>query len=116
MGADLACRDSTDLLSSLVTACFSLLCTTTEGEAPMEKFGTILDQQYLTYFGNIGKNSPPQPHKAAVIHLPTWKDHQRGVPNVALRSALFAAVHEKDCTYVERKLLPGPKGFEIRYT
>jgi hypothetical protein len=82
----------------------------------MEKFGTILDQQYLTYFGNIGKNAPPQPHKAEAIHFPAWKDHQRGVPNVALRSALFAAVHEKDCTYVERKLLPGPKGFEIRYT
>lgn len=82
----------------------------------MERITSTL-QQTLDRFAGLGKMETPTPlHKAEVIHLPVWKEQQRGVPNVALRSALFAAVHEKDCTYVERQVLPGPKGFELRYT
>lgn len=81
----------------------------------MEKLNTVL-QQTLDHFAKLGTCEQPQPRKAEVIYLPTWKEEQRGVPNIALRSALFAAVHEKDCTYVERMVLPGPKGFELRYT
>lgn len=82
----------------------------------MEKLNTAL-QSTLDRFAKLGTPEHPQPpRKAEVIHLPAWKEEQRGVPNVALRSALFAAVHEKDCTYVERQVLPGPKGFVIHYT
>jgi len=79
----------------------------------MEKMETALQRQ-LENFRNLAKTAPP--HKAEVIHLPVWKEQQRGVPNVALRSALFAAVHEKDCVYVERQSLAVQNGFEIRYT
>ena len=81
----------------------------------MEKLNIAL-QQSIDRLANLGKTAPPQPHKAEVIHLPVWQDDHRGVPNAALRSALFAAVHEKDCTYVERKSLAVQNGFEIRYT
>ena len=46
---------------------------------------------------------------AKVIQLPLWPEPKRGAPNVALRSALFAAVH-KEWRYMERELLAAQGG------
>ncbi len=40
----------------------------------------------------------------------------RGVPNSALRGALFAAIQGKTRTALKRKLLETPQGIEIRFT
>lgn len=83
----------------------------------MEKFSTILEHQnYLKYFGNLGKNAPPQPNKAEVIHLPVWQEQQRGVPNAALRSALFAAIQGKSRKAMQREIVASQHGITIRFT
>lgn len=83
----------------------------------MEKFSAILErQEYLTHFVNLPKTVPARPDTAAVMRLPVWAEPQRGVPNVALRSALFAAIQGKQRKAMQRVLLPSPNGITIRFT
>jgi hypothetical protein len=79
----------------------------------MEKMETALQRQ-LENFRNLAKTAPPQ--KAEVIHLPVWKDQQRGVANVCLRSALFAAIHGNRRKAMQRELLASQNGIAIRFT
>lgn len=79
----------------------------------MQKVDTFI-QRKLDSFAKTAYNSPS--HKAEVIQLPLWPEPERGVPNAALRSALFAAVHHTSNEHLERKLVAVQKGFEIRYT
>jgi hypothetical protein len=59
----------------------------------------------------------PKPQATAkVIQLPLWPEPKRGVPNSALRGALFAAIQGKDRQYMKRALLTGQQGIEIRFT
>jgi hypothetical protein len=53
---------------------------------------------------------------ATVIQLPLWPDPVRGVPNSALRGALFAAVQGKDRQALKGELLTVQQGMEIRFT
>ena len=57
--------------------------------------------------GEAAQEEPRGPAK--VIQLPLWSEPKRGAPNVALRSALFAAVH-KEWRYMERELLAAQGG------
>ena len=53
---------------------------------------------------------------AKVIQLPLWPEPTRGATNVALRSALFAAVQGKGRRYMREELIAAQQGIEIRYT
>lgn len=59
---------------------------------------------------------PEQQQKAVVVQLPLWPEPARGVPNSALRGALFAAIQGKDRHYMKRELLAVQQGMEIRFT
>lgn len=48
--------------------------------------------------------------------LPVWVDAARGVPNVALRSALFGATKKGSRGYLERVEIHAQEGITIRYT
>lgn len=56
------------------------------------------------------------PQKAEIIQLPLWPEPARGVANVALRSALFAAIDPKNRQSFTRKIVAVQSGFEIRFT
>ena len=62
------------------------------------------------------QNKQAKPKSAAVIQLPLWPEPARGVPNSALRGALFAAIQGKDRRYLKRELLAVQQGMEIRFT
>lgn len=79
----------------------------------MEKMGSALQRQ-LENFCNLTKTAAPQ--KAEVIHLPVWKEQQRGTPNAALRSALFAAIQGKNRKAMQREVLASQNGVTIRFT
>ena len=54
--------------------------------------------------------------QAQVVQLPLWPEPARGVPNSALRGALFAAVQGKNRCYIKGKLLAVQSGIQIRFT
>jgi len=51
-----------------------------------------------------------------VVQLPVWPEPMRGVPNVALRSALFGAIRKGARPYLERQEIHAQDGITIRYT
>jgi hypothetical protein len=51
-----------------------------------------------------------------VVQLPIWPEPTRGVPNVALRSALFGAIRKGARPYLERVEIHSQEGFKLRYT
>ena len=51
-----------------------------------------------------------------VVRLPLWPETTRGVPNVALRSALFGAIKKGARAYLERAEIHAQDGITIRYT
>lgn len=77
-------------------------------------------QQVLDRFGKTvaerEKKERKTPQKAEIIQLPLWPEPARGVANVALRSALFAAVDPKNRQSFTRKIVAVQSGFEIRFT
>lgn len=48
--------------------------------------------------------------------LPLWPDAARGVPNIALRSALFGAIGKGSRRYLEREKIFAQTGITILYT
>jgi hypothetical protein len=54
--------------------------------------------------------------KVNVVRIPLWPDVVRGVPNVALRSALFGAIKKGARPYLERHEIPAQEGVRIIYT
>ncbi len=62
------------------------------------------------------KRQPQKPKSADIVQLPLWPQPVRGVPNSALRGALFAAIQGKDRQYMKRELLAVQQGMEIRFT
>ena len=62
------------------------------------------------------KPQTQKPKSAEVAQLPLWPEPARGVPNSALRGALFAAIQGKDRQYMKGKLLAVQQGMEIRFT
>ncbi len=58
-----------------------------------------------------------EPAKTAeIVQLTIWPESVRGVPNSALRGALFAAIQGKDRRLMQRELLGTQKGLQIRFT
>jgi hypothetical protein len=53
---------------------------------------------------------------AKIIQLPLWPEPVRGMPNPALRSALFSAIHSKDRRFIDREQIASVNGVEIRFT
>ncbi|MBV8801393.1 MAG: TrfA protein [Gammaproteobacteria bacterium] len=51
-----------------------------------------------------------------VVQLPLWSEEVRGVPNAALRSALFGAIKKGARAYLERKEIHAQEGIRIVYT
>lgn len=51
-----------------------------------------------------------------VVRLPLWPEATRGVPNVALRSALFGAIKKGARPYLEMAEIHAQDGITIRYT
>ncbi|WP_354362823.1 plasmid replication initiator TrfA [Undibacterium sp. GrIS 1.8] len=51
-----------------------------------------------------------------VVQLPFWPEVARGVPNVALRSALFGAIKKGARAYLERREIHAQEGIRIVYT
>ena len=63
------------------------------------------------------QSQPSKKKKAEVVQLPVWPSHARGVPNSAVRGALFAAIEGKHRQYFHRKtVLATQNGITIRYT
>lgn len=56
------------------------------------------------------------PARAEVIRLPTWVEAVRGVPNMALRSALFGAIRRGPRRYLQRVPVAAIDGLQISYT
>ncbi|MBC7705057.1 MAG: TrfA protein [Rhodoferax sp.] len=54
--------------------------------------------------------------KSNVVQLPMWPDMVRGVPNAALRSALFGAIKRGARSYLERQEIHAQEGVKIIYT
>ena len=61
------------------------------------------------------KQLKPQ-QTAQIIRLPTWSEPSRGVPNSALRGALFAAIQGKNRRALKREVLAVQNGMTIRFT
>ena len=53
---------------------------------------------------------------ARIVQFPLWSEPSRGVPNSALRGALFAAIQGKNRKAFKRELLHSQNGIEIRFT
>jgi hypothetical protein len=80
-------------------------------------------QEVLDRFGKTVAERSKQEHEeqkipqtAKIVQLPLWSELVRGVANVALRSALFAAVDPKKRQSFTRKIVAVQSGFEIRFT
>ena len=58
-----------------------------------------------------GRNKP-----AKIVQFPSWPEPSRGVPNSALRGALFAAIQGKNRQYMEGKMLAITKDMQIQFT
>ena len=50
---------------------------------------------------------------AQVIQLPLWPETRRGIPNAALRGALFAAVQGKKRGFIKDQILAVQEGYQI---
>ena len=53
---------------------------------------------------------------AEIIQLPLWPEQARGIPNSALRGALFAAIQGKNRQYMKRESLTVLHGTQICFT
>lgn len=63
-----------------------------------------------------GRKATPERGIDNMVQLPLWPEHARGVPNAALRGALFAAIQGKNRQALKRAELAAPKGMLIRFT
>jgi hypothetical protein len=51
-----------------------------------------------------------------VVRLPVWPEASRGVPNIALRSALFGAIRRGPRRYLKSERMASVDGMEVLYT
>ena len=56
-----------------------------------------------------------KPTPAKVIQLPLWPEPVRGMPNPALRSALFSAIQSKDRRFLNDEPIAAVNGIEMRF-
>jgi TrfA protein len=50
------------------------------------------------------------------VNLPYWQNERRGTPNAFLRSALFAAIQDKDREYLRDTIIYAQNGIEVKFT
>lgn len=50
------------------------------------------------------------------VNLPYWQNERRGTPNAFLRSALFAAIQDKDREYLREITIYAQNGIEVIFT
>lgn len=50
------------------------------------------------------------------VNLPYWQNERRGTPNAFLRSALFAAIQDKDREYLRDTTIYAQNGIEVIFT
>ena len=62
------------------------------------------------------KRRPQKPKSAEIVQLPLWPEPARGVPNSALRGALFAAIQGKGRQFIKKELLAVQEGIQITFT
>jgi hypothetical protein len=62
-----------------------------------------------------GPAAPEPPLTAKIVQFPLWPEPVRGMPNPALRSALFSAVQSKDRRFINYELIAAVDGLEIRF-
>ena len=73
-------------------------------------------QQGIEARGAQAVQATAKPKSAEIIQLPLWPEPARGVPNSALRGALFAAIQGKDRQYMDGAMLAITKDMQIRFT
>ena len=73
-----------------------------------------LEQQLVSLQAKVEKRGRNKPAK--IVQFPLWPEPSRGVPNSALRGALFAAIQGKNRKAFKRELLHSQNGIEIRFT
>jgi hypothetical protein len=89
----------------------------TDPERIGEGIDAVLESLHSAMKANP-RTAEPEPQKrppAKVIQLPLWPEPVRGMPNPALRSALFAAVQSKDRRFINYELITALNGIEIRF-
>ncbi|MBV8892823.1 MAG: TrfA family protein [Acidobacteria bacterium] len=82
-----------------------------------------IDAELARALENLGRAVKANPHNEAVeikppakiIQLPLWPEPVRGMPNPALRSALFSAIQSKDRRFIDHELISAVDGVEIRF-
>jgi hypothetical protein len=83
----------------------------------------IIDPQLAKALDGLGaaiaanptKHQPEPPATAKIVQFPLWPEPVRGMPNPALRSALFSAVQSKDRRFINYELIAAVDGLEIRF-
>lgn len=98
-----------------------------QAETLVKREGARSLSEMLAVFAERGQQQRAEPAQAdpvpateqqtaAVIQLPLWPEAVRGVPNAALRSALFGAIRRGARPYMERQEIHAQEGVTIRYT
>jgi hypothetical protein len=76
----------------------------------------VLESFHRTMKANLRDGLPEEkPTPAKVIQLPLWPEPVRGMPNPALRSALFSAVQSKDRRFLNDEPIAAVNGIEMRF-
>lgn len=85
------------------------------GRAKESMLGTLARLEALSA-ERTKKRQSEETAKILQLPLPIWPDQVRGVPNVALRSALFGAIKRGPRRYMDREIVTSLDGYEVRYT
>jgi TrfA protein len=78
-------------------------------------------QQALESLGRAMQANPrpidpeKERQRGKIIQFPLWPEPVRGMPNPALRSALFSAIQSKDRRFINYQLISAVNGVEIRF-
>jgi len=78
--------------------------------------GVLDDAPPLPDLSRPAAARPALPVPDNVVRLPVWPDEARGVPNVALRSALFGATRRGPRRYLKSERMASVDGMEVLYT
>lgn len=78
--------------------------------ATLEQFGRTIAERSAQE-----RETTPERKSAQVIQLPLWPEPVRGMPNPALRAALFAAIQGKDRRFINGETIAAVQGITIRF-
>ena len=75
---------------------------------------STLEQRLVSLQAKVEERGHNKPAK--IVQFPSWPEPSRGVPNSALRGALFAAIQGKNRQYMKRESLTVLQGTQICFT